>query len=197
MLSHADRKLYRRRRRWYDRNDRWWRRRRIAREFAARRAFARMPINGEILEGFERGRLEVGENTHLEPHCWITLNLDSAHIRVGANCFLNFGVMLAAQDSITIGDHTMIANGCFIGDAAHRYDDPETPVPYQGFTSKGPIRIGDNVWLGVNVVVTSGVTIGDRAIIGANSVVTSDIPPRTIAAGVPAAVIREIEYGEA
>ena len=56
----------------------------------------------------------------------------------------------------------------------------------QGFTSKGPVRIGDNCWFGVNCVVTSGVTIGERCVIGANSVVTADLEPGTIAAGVPA-----------
>ena len=80
----------------------------------------------------------------------------------------------------------MFANGCFVGDAEHRYDDPDTPVTRQGFTSKGPVRIGSNCWFGVNCVVTSGVTIGDRCVIGANSVVTRDIPPGTIAAGAPA-----------
>ena len=52
------------------------------------------------------------------------------------------------------------------------------------------MRIGSNCWFGVNCVVTSGVTIGDRCVIGANSVVTEDLPPRTIAAGVPAKVIK-------
>jgi acetyltransferase-like isoleucine patch superfamily enzyme len=67
-------------------------------------------------------------------------------------------------------------------------------VPWQGFTSKGPTRIGDNVWMGANVVVTSGVTIGERAVIGANSVVTTDVPPFTIAAGAPARAVREVSY---
>ena len=93
--------------------------------------------------------------------------------------------MIAAQNEVTIGDHTMFANGCFVGDAEHRYDDPETPVTRQGFASKGPVRIGSNCWFGVNCVVTSGVTIGDRCVIGANSVVTEDLPPGTIAAGAP------------
>jgi acetyltransferase-like isoleucine patch superfamily enzyme len=88
----------------------------------------------------------------------------------------------------------MFANGCYITDASHRFDDPDRPVTWQGFTSKGPTRIGDNVWCGVNVVVTTGVTIGDRCVIGANSVVTSDIPPYSVAAGVPARVIRTITY---
>ena len=77
---------------------------------------------------------------------------------------------------------------------AHRFDDPDTPITWQGFTSKGPVRIGSNCWFGVNCVVTSGVTIGERCVIGANSVVTEDLPPRTIAAGAPAKVIREIEF---
>ncbi|HWC28179.1 MAG TPA: DapH/DapD/GlmU-related protein, partial [Solirubrobacteraceae bacterium] len=58
----------------------------------------------------------------------------------------------------------------------------------------GPTRIGDNVWLGANVVVTSGVTIGERCVIGANSVVTQDVPPFSIAAGAPAKVLRGVTY---
>jgi acetyltransferase-like isoleucine patch superfamily enzyme len=67
-------------------------------------------------------------------------------------------------------------------------------VTWQGFTTKGPTRIGNNVWCGANVVVTSGVTIGERSVIGANSVVTTDIPPFSVAAGAPACVIRTIAY---
>ena len=55
-----------------------------------------------------------------------------------------------------------------------------------------PVHIGDNVWLGANVVVCPGVTIGDGCVIGAGAVVTRDIPPRTFAAGNPCRVIREI-----
>jgi acetyltransferase-like isoleucine patch superfamily enzyme len=103
--------------------------------------------------------------------------------------------MLAAQHEVEIDDHTMLANGCFVSDASHRFDDPAVPVPWQGFTSKGPTRIGSNCWLGAHVVVTSGVTIGDRCVVGANSVVTRDLPPGTLAAGVPARPLRSIEYG--
>jgi acetyltransferase-like isoleucine patch superfamily enzyme len=56
------------------------------------------------------------------------------------------------------------------------------------------VRIGSNCWFGVNCVVTGGVEIGERSVIGSNSVVTRDIPPGVIAAGVPAKVIREIEF---
>jgi acetyltransferase-like isoleucine patch superfamily enzyme len=105
-------------------------------------------------------------------------------------------VMVAAVDLVEIGDHCMFANGCFITDGNHRFGDPDKPVPWQGFTSKGPTRVGDNVWCGANAVITSGVTIGERSVIGANSVVTGDVPPFSLVAGVPGRVLRTIEYPE-
>src|SRR5205823_5317783 len=148
---------------------------------------------GNVLEAFRDGRLEVGEGTLFEPMVWITI-ADGGRVRIGEGSFLNIGVMVAAQELVEIGDHCMFANGCFVSDAAHRFDDPDKPVTWQGFTSKGPTRIGDNCWFGANVVVTSGVTIGERCVIGANSVVTRDIAAGSIAAGAPAKVIRPIEF---
>jgi acetyltransferase-like isoleucine patch superfamily enzyme len=180
-------------RRWYERNRRLSRRWRINRHAARGGFFVRFPVEGELLEALDDGRVTIGDATLLEPGCWITL-AEEARIRIGSGCFLNRNVMLAAQEGIEIGDHVMFANGCFVGDAAHRFDDPEQPITHQGFTSKGPVRIGDNCWFGANCVVTSGVTIGERCVVGANSVVTEDLPPRTIAAGLPAKVIREIDF---
>jgi acetyltransferase-like isoleucine patch superfamily enzyme len=134
------------------------------------------------------GRLEIGPQTYFEPGVWLTS--DSGRISIGGGSLLNLNVMVAAVDSVSIGEHCMLANGCLVTDGDHRFDDPERPVPWQGFTSKGPVVIGDNVWLGANVVVTSGVTIGRRAVIGANSVVTTDIPEFSVAAGAPARVLR-------
>jgi acetyltransferase-like isoleucine patch superfamily enzyme len=182
--------------RWYERNALPWNRARIHWEFLRREAFVRWPVEGNVLEAFADGRLEIGAHTLLEPGVWLTAPAP-ARIRIGGGTFLNRGVMVAAVELVEIGAHCMLANGCFVTDGSHRFDDPHTPVPWQGFTSKGPTRLGDNVWLGANVVVTSGVTIGERAVIGANSVVTKDIPAHTIAAGSPARAIREIAYGEA
>ncbi|TDW76785.1 succinyltransferase-like protein [Kribbella pratensis] len=122
---------------------------------------------------------------------------DDGRVRIGEGTFLNVAVMVAALDLVEIGSHCMLANGCFVTDANHRFDDPDRPVPWQGFDSKGPTRIGDNVWLGANVVVTSGVTIGERCVIGANSVVTQDIPSYSVAAGAPAKVLRAVTYPNA
>ena len=186
-------KAYLQKWRWYERNSLPWNRLAIHREFMKRGAFVRWPVQGNVLEAFREGRLEVGEGTLFEPNVWITCP-GEARISIGAGTFLNGGVMVAAHELVEIGDHCMFANGCFISDASHRFDDPEKPVTWQGFTSKGPTRIGDNVWCGANVVVTTGVTIGERCVIAANSVVTRDVPPFSIAAGAPAKVVKRVEY---
>lgn len=182
-----------RKRRWYERNSRLFRRYRLARHAAAGGFFIRQPIEGEVLEALDQGRLRVGSGTLFEPGCWLTL-APEARISIGEGCFLNRNSMLAAYEEITIGDHVMFANQCFVGDADHRFDDPEQPITWQGFVGKGPVRIGSNCWFGANCVVTGGVTIGDRCVIGANSVVTRDLPSGVVAAGAPARVIKEIEF---
>src|SRR5919206_1790002 len=192
-MEAADLKLWWQKWRWYERSSLPWNRARIHLEMARRRAFCRWPVYGNVLEMLREGRLEVGEHALLEPGVWLAAEAP-ARIRIGGGSFLNLGVQVAAAGLVEIGEHCMLAHGCFVSGANHRFDDPDTPVPWQGFTSKGPTRLGDNVWLGAHVVVTSGVAIGERCVVGANSVVTSDLPPYSIAAGSPARVLRAIEY---
>jgi acetyltransferase-like isoleucine patch superfamily enzyme len=194
--SWAELKLWAQKWRWYEANTLPWNRARIHWEMMRRGAFARWPVHGNVLEALLEGRLEIGANTLLEPGVWLTAP-GSARIRIGAGTFLNLRVMVAALELVEIGDHCMFANGCFVTDADHRVDDPDRPITWQGFRSKGPTRVGDNVWCGANVVITSGVTVGERCVIGANSVVNRDLPPYSIAAGAPARVIRQVTYAEA
>jgi acetyltransferase-like isoleucine patch superfamily enzyme len=189
----AQARLWAQKWRWYERNSLPWNRARIHWHFMRREAFVRWPVHGNVLEALDGGRLEIGANALFEPGVWITAP-GEARVRIGAGTFLNMGVMIAAQELVEIGEHCMLANGCFVSDASHRYEDPRKPITWQGFTSKGPTRIGDNCWLGAHVVVTSGVTIGERCVIGANSVVTHDIEPFSVAAGAPARVIRKVEH---
>jgi acetyltransferase-like isoleucine patch superfamily enzyme len=193
-VTYAQAKLWAQKWRWYERNRLPWRRLRIHLHAMRGEYFVRWPVQGNVLEALDDGRLQIGRNTLLEPSCWITIG-EAGRVRIGEGCFLNIGTMIAALDEVTVGDHVMFANGCFVADSSHRYDDPNMPITWQGFTSKGPTRIGSNCWFGVNCVVTTGVTIGERCVVGANSVVTRDLPPRVIAAGAPARVIREIDYG--
>ncbi|MGO9974168.1 MAG: acyltransferase [Solirubrobacteraceae bacterium] len=190
---HARARLWTQKWRWYERSSLPWNRALIHWEFMRREAFVRWPVHGNVLEALRDGRLEIGANTLLEPGVWLTAPAPG-RIRIGSGAFLNLGVMIAAVELVEIGNHCMLANGCFVSDGNHRFDDPHKPVPWQGFTTKGPTRIGDNVWCGANVVVCSGVTIGERCVIGANSVVTSDLAPWSIAAGAPARVLRSIHH---
>jgi acetyltransferase-like isoleucine patch superfamily enzyme len=192
-VTAAQLKLWAQKWRWYERNELPWNRVRIHWELMRRGAFARWPVHGNVLEALLDGRLQIGPDTLLEPGVWITAPAP-ARVRIGAGTFLNLGVMVAALELVEIGDHCMFANGCFVTDADHRFDDLQRPITWQGFTSKGPTRVGDNVWCGANVVITSGVTVGERCVIGANAVVTRDLPAFSIAAGAPAKVIREIAH---
>jgi len=195
-MTAAQARLWLQRWRWYERNTLPWNRARIHWEFARREAFVRWPVHGNVLEALREGRLVVGAHTLLEPGVWITAP-GAARVRIGTGTFLNLNVMIASVEVVEIGSHCMLANGCFVTDGNHRFDDPNRPVTWQGFRSKGPTRIGDNVWCGANVVVTSGVTIGERCVIGANSVVTHDVAAGSIAAGAPARVLAPIAFAAA
>jgi acetyltransferase-like isoleucine patch superfamily enzyme len=189
-LDAAAAKLWLQKWQWYQRHRRPWNVVRLHVELAKRQAFARGVVHGNALQMLREGRLDIGPQAYFEPGVWLTS--ESGHIAIGGGSLLNLNVMVAAVERVTIGEHCMLANGCVVTDGNHRFDDPETPVPWQGFTSKGPVTIGDNVWLGANVVVTSGVTIGRRSVIGANSVVIEDVPDFSIAAGAPAKVLKSI-----
>jgi acetyltransferase-like isoleucine patch superfamily enzyme len=189
-LDAAAAKLWLQKWRWYQRSRRPWNVARLHVELAKRQAFARGVVHGNALQMLLEGRLEIGPHAYLEPGVWLTS--DTGRISIGGGSLLNLNVMVAAVDRVTIGEHCMLANGCLVTDGNHRFDKLDLPVPWQGFTSKGAVTIEDNVWLGANVVVTSGVTIGRRSVVGANSVVTEDVPEFSIAAGAPARVVKPI-----
>jgi acetyltransferase-like isoleucine patch superfamily enzyme len=179
---------------YYERNERLWRRLRLRWHMLRRDAYLRFPVQGNLLEALDEGRVEIGPHVLIEPGCWFALHPETAMLEIGEGTIINLGCMLAATERISVGRHCMFANHCFVADADHRFDDPALPVTWQGMRPKGPVTIGDNTWFGANCVVTGGVTIGERTVIGANSVVTEDLPGGVVAAGAPAKVIREIEF---
>lgn len=113
------------------------------------------------------------------------------NIQVGKHVFINTGCHFVDQGGITIGDGSLLGNSVILTTLNHDFDPENRSTTYPA-----PIIIGKNVWLGSCAVVVPGVKIGDGAVIGAGSVVTKDIPPRVIAAGAPARIIREIKPGE-
>ena len=111
------------------------------------------------------------------------------HIHVGRGFFANYNCTILDVAKVTIGENVLFAPNVSIYTAGH----PVHPVSRQsGYEYGIPVTIGDNVWVGGNVVITPGVTIGDNVVIGAGSVVTKDIPANVVAAGNPCRVIRSI-----
>ena len=130
-------RLYWQKWRWYERNALPWNRARIHLEFLRREAFVRMPVHGNLLECFEEGRLEIGSGTLLEPDVWITAP------ERGAGAHRRGLLPEPGRDGrrrialVEIGDHCMLANGCFVTDANHRFDDPELPDHLAGLHVEG------------------------------------------------------------
>ena len=109
-------------------------------------------------------------------------------VSIGKNCFISMGAKLdTCGGKIVIGDGCTITYGCIIlaHDRAARLLDPNDK-------NIGTVRIGNDVFIGVNSVILRNVTIGDNAIIGACSLVSEDIPPNTLAMGIPAKVVRAL-----
>lgn len=112
-------------------------------------------------------------------------------VSVGDHCYLGDSVQLYAwNEHITIGNHVLIAAGVRMITRKHGFADVELPMSEQGYDN-APIVIGDDVWIGFQAVILSGVTIGQGSIVGAGAVVTKDVEPHSIVGGVPARLIRK------
>ncbi|EDS74243.1 sugar O-acetyltransferase [Thomasclavelia spiroformis DSM 1552] len=111
------------------------------------------------------------------------------NIVLGKNVFINSNCYFMDGAKITVGDNVFIGPSCGFYTANHPLD---YQTRNQGIEQALPILIGNNVWLGGNVIVLPGVEIGDGCVIGAGSVVTKDIEANSIATGVPCKVIKKI-----
>lgn len=114
----------------------------------------------------------------------------SSGIKIGENSMVGPYTCIAGPGKIEIGSDCMLASHIGIYANNHGFELLDKPIRKQGLTCKG-ITIGDDCWLGTGVKVLDGVRIGRGAVIGAGAVVNRDIPPYSIAVGVPAKVIRQ------
>lgn len=127
----------------------------------------------------------VDEAFHLIPPLYCDHGLN---VRVGRNVFINQACMLSDIGGIEIGDDVMIGPRVSLLTAGHPLD----PARRRRQIVAAPITIERNVWLGAGATVLQGVTVGSDAVVAAGAIVTRDVPPRTLVAGVPAQVLREI-----
>ncbi|MCF7641619.1 acyltransferase [Acinetobacter johnsonii] len=147
-----------------------------------------------------RGRVEV------DPSCkigvWPSPNLLSTNgylearnkhsfIKIGKKTFINNNItIIADRSSITIGDECLIGPNVCIFDS--NFHGLEIENRLNGNYECAPVFIGDQVFIGANVTILKGVSVGDGAVIGNGSVVVKNIPPKTVFAGVPAKLIKEL-----
>lgn len=120
-------------------------------------------------------------------------------IRIGNHVMLTDHVHISCADTVEIGDHVLMGSYVFITDNSHGNADASAigvPPRERPLTGKGPVRIGNNVWIGRGATILPGVTVGDNAIIGANSVVTRSVPANCVVGGIPAKVIKYLDGTE-
>jgi acetyltransferase-like isoleucine patch superfamily enzyme len=113
-----------------------------------------------------------------------------APIVIGDRTDVGCNTVFSAVSAVLIGNAVLIAGNCYIGGGRYQTSSLTTPMMDQGFESKGPTEIADDVWIGANAAVVEGSRIGRGAIIGAGAVVAGEIPEYAIAVGVPARVVR-------
>lgn len=101
---------------------------------------------------------------------------------VGVNCELS--------GKIVIGKDVMMGPNCIMRTYSHKHDRLDIPMTEQGFEEEKIMYIGDDVWIGTNVIILPGANVGSHCIIGAGAVVTKDVPDYAVVGGVPAKVIR-------
>lgn len=109
------------------------------------------------------------------------------NITIGKDVFINSGCHFQDQGGIKIGDGALIGHNVVLATINHDLDPEENRKNHYA-----PITIGSHVWIGSNSTILPGVTLGDWSVVAAGAVVTRDVPPRTVAGGVPAKVLKVI-----
>ena len=165
--------------------------------WVASSGFESFGARSRILLPFRVGnadRIAIGSDVLIGPGSWLIVpRLDNTApvIRIGDRVRMN-ETSISAVQSVIIEDGVAMARGVYISDHTHGFDLPDVFIRDQPLVRVAPVRICRGAWLGQNAVVMPGVTIGAGAVVGANSVVREDVPPRSVVAGAPARMIRQL-----
>lgn len=148
-------------------------------------SYAGIQVGQKQLRGF-CGRLMLrscGKNVNIERNAQF-----SPKVSLGNHS--GIGVNAKIYGTCTIGNYVMMGEDCTIITRNHKHDKIDIPMMYQGFEEEFPVVIGNDIWIGDRVTILPGVQIGDGCIIAAGAVVTHSIPAYSVAAGIPAKVIK-------
>lgn len=132
--------------------------------------------------------ITLGEDVIVSRNC--VIQGKTGPVKIGNKTDIGCNAILSSGGGIEIGNSVLIAGNCYIGGGRYISDRTDIAMMEQGLYTKGPVIIGDDVWLGAGAIVLDGVRIGKGCIVGAGAVVTKDLPDYAIAAGIPAKVIK-------
>lgn len=121
------------------------------------------------------GKIKIGSNCRINKQCEISST--DGEIIIGDRCFFNNNCQIVSKDSIVIGEDVIVGPNLVMVDHDHSFST--NGINKKKFTT-AKIHIGNNVWIGANVVILKNTKIGDNCVIGAGSVVSGEIPSNTI-----------------
>lgn len=143
--------------------------------------------------------IHFGKDVSIMPYTMLVCH-EGGHIEIGEGSEIGMFSRVASQGEVIIGKNVFSGPHIFIADYNHEYRDIKKPIKNQGnmvkITSRfnrGGVSIGDETWIGTNVVIAGTIEIGKHCVIGANSVVTHDIPDYCVAVGCPATIIKRMD----
>src|ERR1041385_6835604 len=177
-----------------------------------------IPANVEFGEGFycetaqifrkfrskKPGSVVIGKHVSCYAGCSFAIG-ENGHCTIGDFTLLN-GALIMVEENIEIGSHCLVSWNVGIADSdfhplepAQRLIDAQALAPY--FTDRparpklktAPVKIADNVWIGMNAVILKGVTIGENSVVAAGSVVTKNVEANSVVAGNPAIVVKQFQ----
>ncbi|PYL06200.1 MAG: acyltransferase [Verrucomicrobia bacterium] len=156
-----------------------------------------------MLKNKQPGAVVIGKHVSCYAGCSFALG-KNGRCTIGDFSLVN-GALIMAEERIDIGSHCLISWNVGLADSdfhplepAQRLVDAQALAPFyknrppRPRLKTAPIKICDNVWIGMNAVILKGVTIGEISVVAAGSVVTKSVEPNTVVAGNPAVVVREL-----
>lgn len=145
--------------------------------------------------GIERADcIAIGDDVYVAPMGYLAVKPgeDGALLEIGAGSKLGRFNHIYATRRVTIGAKVLTANGVYISDNLHRYDDPATAIMDQPLKQLAEVTIGDGTWIGHNACIV-GASLGRNCVVGANAVVTRNAPDHCVLVGVPARIVRRFD----
>jgi acetyltransferase-like isoleucine patch superfamily enzyme len=144
-------------------------------------------IGNDVRIRLEGGALLIGPDVEIRRQASLVVG---GRLQLKGRNLLQAGCSLHCAQEVTVGHRAVLSEYATVVDSSHHFSTPDRW--FLDNVRTGPVRIGDEVWIGAKATVGRGVTVGDQSVVSANSLVVRDVPPGHLASGVPAEVRRAV-----